>query len=216
MSQEWRITGASSWGYCSSGGAKTTFCPVLLFQPVLPFPQTSSVPSSHHSLGSITGRKGDPCRVESAVSTGRHLGFSQICFLIFVLPLGKREPGVNLCFAGRRTTCQDLFQDGFFAVHWGWSGDVMRGECSPVLGWVVMPTLHCRALSETCGVSAISDSQYFFSAEHTRELIPLTSPCLTPNGSCKCSSDETLQQFPYFQDDTDKVHSWKSLSVLCC
>lgn len=40
-----------------------------------------------------------------------------ICFLIFVLPLGKQEPRVNLCFAGRGTTCQDLFQSGFFAAH---------------------------------------------------------------------------------------------------
>lgn len=104
----------SSWGYCSSGGAKATICLVLLLQPLLPSTQTSSVPSS---LGSIIGRKGDPSGVESAISTGRHLEFSLICFLIFVLPLGKHEPRVNLCFAGRGTTCQDLFQGGFFAAH---------------------------------------------------------------------------------------------------
>lgn len=57
------MKGGSSWGYSSSGGAKTTFCLVLLLQPLLPFTQTSPVPSSHCSLGSITGRKGDPCGV---------------------------------------------------------------------------------------------------------------------------------------------------------
>lgn len=151
----------------------------------------------------------------SALSTGRHLGFSLICFLIFVLPLGKHEPGVNLWFVGRGTVCQDLFQDGFLAVPWGWSGDVMGESAAPLLGWVVMPTLPLQSPLWACGVSAKSDSQYF-SAEHTSELIPPTSLCLTPNGSCKCSSNEMLQQFPCFQDDTDRVRSWKSLSVLCC
>lgn len=102
----------------------------------------------------LAGKEIDPCRVESAVPTGRHLGFSLICFLISVLPLGKHEPGVNLCFAGRGSTCQDLFQDGFFAVHWGWSGDIMEGECSLSAGlncdantYIAKPSLSMWCLS---------------------------------------------------------------------
>lgn len=36
------------------------------------------------------------------------MGFSRICFLIFVLPVGKHEPRVNLCFAGR-ALCARMF-----------------------------------------------------------------------------------------------------------
>lgn len=92
--------------------------------------------------------------------------------------------------------------------------DVVEGDFSPsLLGWVMMPTLPLQSPSRACRVSAKYDFQYFFS-DHTSELIPPTSVSLTPNGSCQCSSDKMLQQFPHFQDYAERVHSWKS--VFCC
>lgn len=73
-----------------------------------------------------------------------------------------------------------------------------------------MPTLLLQSLSQASGVSAKSDFQYFFSADHTSELIPPASVSLTLDGSDKCSSDKTLQQFPHFH----RVHSLKSLCFL--
>lgn len=77
-----------------------------------------------------------------------------------------------------------------------------------------MPTILLQRLSQASGVSAKSDFQYFFFADHTSELIPPVSVSLTLDGSDKCSSDKTLQQFPHFQDYTDRVHSLKSLCFL--
>lgn len=127
MEDDWSL----HLGVLQQWWSKDNILPFLLLQPLLPSTQTSSVPPS---LGSIIGRKGDPSGVESAISTGRRLEFSLICFLIFVYLLVSMSPGLICVLLEGALHARIFSRVAFLLLTEAAAGDVMGGECSPSAG----------------------------------------------------------------------------------
>lgn len=164
MSQEWRMTPAG--GIAAVVEQRQQFA---LFCCSSPCSLPPKPPQCLHPLAPLLAGKGIPLEWSLQYPQGGIWNSVYlICFLIFVLPLGKQEPRVNLCFAGRGTTCQDLFQGGFFAAHWGCSWRCHGGRVQP-LCWAESwcQHFHCRALSEHV-VSQLNLILSAFSLQNTR------------------------------------------------
>lgn len=146
VSQNWRTSEAFSWLYCNCWEQQC-----WRTDNILSYSTTSGLAPFHpklftlRSLGSITGREGNPWRVGSVIPSGKqapccmrmhsasntqrsrqkqsqpcavHLGYSLICFLILVWEItsSKHEPGGLSVFCWKGHYMPESFQECAFLL----------------------------------------------------------------------------------------------------